>query len=238
MPEAPSGKAAGGLRAVCALKAGEPRPSTEDSARSGGVQRGHREGGEARRAPVQQRFDTTRGRERQEQPILVLVARGRDFAQREDDGAGLSRGASRGGPRGRPERLVEDRGPTRPEEPPGVGEKGRRGGAGAVAGALDRLPIVCPIPTGAVEVCIHLGGRRRLSRGHHTARSVSGRHDCRLDDHPPRLAPRRGGVGALLIETAAAGPGREPPAGPGLPGGGPRHAPPARRQHRSGAAGR
>ena len=46
MPEAPSGRADVGLRAMCVLKAVEQRPSTEDSARSGGVQSGHREGGE------------------------------------------------------------------------------------------------------------------------------------------------------------------------------------------------
>lgn len=141
----------------------------------------------------------------QENAVLVLFDLGRDFEQREDDGAGLSRGESRVGQRVRPERMVEDRGTTRQEEPHGVGEKGRRRGAVAVEVALDRLNIVFTMPTGAVELFIHLLGRRRLSRGHHKARIVSGRHDFRLDNHPPRLAPRRGGGGALLIETAAGG---------------------------------
>ena len=98
----------------------------------------------------------------QENPVLVLFDLGRDFEQREDDGAGLSRGESRVGQRVRPERMVKDIGATRQEEPHGVGEKGRRGGAVAVEVALDRLNIVFAIPTGAVEVFIHLLGRRRL----------------------------------------------------------------------------
>ena len=107
----------------------------------------------------------------QENPVLVLFDLGRDFEQRADDGAGLSRGESRVGQRVRPERMVEDIGTTRQEEPHGVGEKGRRGGAVAVEVTLDRLNIVLTIPTGAVEVFIH---GYPLKAGHCYTTMVSG----------------------------------------------------------------
>ena len=98
----------------------------------------------------------------QENPVLVLFDLGRDFEQREDQGGGLGGGQGRMGQCVRAQSMVEDIGPTRQEEPHGVGEKGRRGGAVAVEVTLDRLNIVFTIPTGAVEVFIHLLGRRRL----------------------------------------------------------------------------
>ena len=51
--------------------------------------------------------------------------------------------------------MMQDIGGTGQEEPPGVGQEGRRRGAVAVEITLDGLDIVCTIPTRAVEFLIH-----------------------------------------------------------------------------------
>ena len=115
-----------------------------------------------RRDPVQQRFDGTRRRQVEENAVLVLFDLRGHLEQGEDHGGRLGRGQGRVGERVRAEGMVEDIGGARQQEPHGVGEERRRRGAVAVEVTLDRLDIVFAIPPRAVEVFIHLLGRRRL----------------------------------------------------------------------------
>jgi hypothetical protein len=77
----------------------------------------------------------------------------------------------------------------RQEEPHGVGEEGRVRGARTVEITFARFDSVFTVAPRAVEVFIHLLGRRGLSGGHHQTRSVASGHDFCLDKHPPRLVP-------------------------------------------------
>ena len=141
----------------------------------------------------------------EQHPILVLLDVGRYLAERQDDGGGLGGSPGGVGERVGTEGMVEDVGPARQQEPCGIGEEGRGGGAVAVEVPLDRLAIVFTIAPGTIEVCIHLLRRWTLSGGPHTARVVPGCHDLGFDDHPPRLVPRGGSIGELLKDTAAGG---------------------------------
>ena len=68
----------------------------------------------------------------EEHPVLVLFDLGCHFEQREDHGGRLGGGQSRVCQRVGTERMVEDIGGTRQQEPRGVGEERRRRGAVAV----------------------------------------------------------------------------------------------------------
>ena len=125
------------------------------------VQRGDGEGGEEGRDPVQERFDRAGRGQVEENAILVLFDLRRHFEEREDHGGGLGGGQCRMGQGVRAEGMVEDIGGARQQEPHGVGEEGRRRGPVTVEVTLDRLDIVFAIPPRAVEVVIHLLGRRR-----------------------------------------------------------------------------
>ena len=107
----------------------------------------------------------------QENPVLVLFDLRGHFEEREDHGGGLGRGQGRVGERVGAERMVQDIGATREQEPRGVGEEGRRRGAIAVEVILDRLDIVFAIAPGAVEVFIHVLG---VSAPLRTSRQTAG----------------------------------------------------------------
>jgi hypothetical protein len=128
---------------------------------SGGVEGGYGDGGEQCGDPAQQRFDRARCRQVQENPVLVLFDLGCHFEEGEDHGAGLGRGEGRVGERVRTEGMVQDLGATRQQKPRGIGQERRGRGAVAVEVALDRLDIVFAIPSRAVEVFVHVLGRRR-----------------------------------------------------------------------------
>lgn len=172
---------------------------------SGGVQGGDRDGGEPCGDPAQPRFDRARGRQVQEHPVLVLLDLGRHFEQGEDHGAGLGCGEGRVGERVGAEGLVEDIRGARQQEPRGVGQERRRRGAVTMEVTLDRFDIVFALPSCAVEVFIYVLGRRLLSGGHDKAWIVARGHDFGFHDHPPRLLPRGGGIGEVLIDAAARG---------------------------------
>jgi hypothetical protein len=154
---------------------------------------------------VQQGLDGTRRRQVEENAVLILFDLGRHLEQREHHGGRLGRRERGVGQRVGAQSMVEHRRTTCQEEPHGVGKEGRGGGAVAAEITLDRFDIVFTIPPGTIEVFIHLLGRWGLSGGHHKARLVPCRHDCGLDDHPPRLVPRGGGRGEVLIDAAAGG---------------------------------
>jgi hypothetical protein len=98
-----------------------------------------------------------------EHPVLGWFDRRGHGAERQAHGGGVGRGQGGVGERVGAERLRQAIGPTRQEEPCGVGEEG--GGRRAVAGAgmLHRLAVVCPMSPGTIKRCIHVLERRRLS---------------------------------------------------------------------------
>jgi hypothetical protein len=100
---------------------------------------------------------------------------------------------------------MQDRRGARQQESEGVGQERCGRGAVAVEGTLDRLDSVFASPPCAVEVFIHLGGRRRLAGGDDKAGVVPSRHAFGFDEHPPRRRPRGGGIGELFIHPAAGG---------------------------------
>ena len=75
----------------------------------------------------------------QENPVLVLFDLRGHFEEREDHGRGLGRGQGRVRERVGAERMMQDIGPARQEEPRGVGEEGCGRRAIAVEIILDRL---------------------------------------------------------------------------------------------------
>ena len=87
-------------------------------------------------------------------PVLVLFDLRCDFAEGEDDGRGLRLGQGGMLQGVRTQGMVEDRRGTGQEEPQGVGEERRRGGAVAVQVAFDGLDIIFAIAAGTVEVLI------------------------------------------------------------------------------------
>jgi hypothetical protein len=162
---------------------------------------GAAEGGD----PLPERCDRAGGGPVEEKPGLVLFDLGRPLEPRAAPGAGR-RGGQRGGCHSRGAAgMLPDGGGPRQQEPPGRRQTGRGGGALALEVPRDRLALVFALPPGAVEGCIPLGGRGRLSGGHDTAGGGPGRHACGCDAHPPRLGPRGRGRRALLIDPAAGG---------------------------------
>jgi hypothetical protein len=130
--------------------------------RSRGVARGAWDERPPGRHTVPQRFDGAGTREGEAATVLGLCDLGRHLAAGEEPRRGWGVGA-----RGRWQRLGaagmrQGRGGTRPQESPGVGQEGRGGGAGAVAGTLDGRALVCARPTGAGDVLVpawRRGGR-------------------------------------------------------------------------------
>jgi hypothetical protein len=103
----------------------------------------HGEGDERQqgRHTVQEHFDGAGTREVEEDTVLVLFDLGRHFEEGEDHGRGL--GLGQGGLLQRlgAEGMMQDIGGTRQQEPHGVRQEGRRGGAVAVEVTLHRLDI-------------------------------------------------------------------------------------------------
>ena len=95
----------------------------------------------------------------EENAIFVLFDLGRHFEEREDHSGGLGGSQCRMGQGVCTQGMVEDIGSARQQEPQGVGEKGR--GPVTLEVTLDCLDIVFSISPCAVEIVIHLLGRRR-----------------------------------------------------------------------------
>ena len=104
---------------------------------------------------MQQCFNGARTREVEEDPILVLFDLSCHFEEGEDHGRGLGLGQRGLWERLSAEGMMQDRGGTRQQKPPGVGEEGRCGGAVAVESTLDRLDMVFTMPARTVDVLIH-----------------------------------------------------------------------------------
>jgi hypothetical protein len=154
---------------------------------------------------VQQRFDGAGPREVEEDPVLVLFGLSCHFAEGEEHGRGLGLGQRGLLQRLGTEGLMQALGGTGQQEPHGVREAGRRRGAGAGEGTLDRLDMVFAGPTRAVDLCIHPLRRGGRQGGDDQAGVGASRHDFRLEDDPPGLGPGCGAIGTLGIETAAVG---------------------------------
>jgi hypothetical protein len=101
--------------------------------------------------------------------------------------------------------MLEDRGRTGEKEAHRVGQERRGRRAVPLEVTLHRFDGLGAIPPGALEDCIPLRWCGSLHRGDHQAWGVAYRHDCRLEDAPPRLAPGRRGRGELLVQAAPAG---------------------------------
>ncbi len=125
----------------------------------------------------------------QEDAVLILSDWGRHCEEREHQRGGLGSGQGGGGQRVGAEGMMQDRGGTCQEEPHGIRQKGRGGGAVTVEITLHRFAIVFTVPPGAGEVYIDLLGYRRLQGGHDKPRIVPRGHDFGFDDDPPRLGP-------------------------------------------------
>jgi hypothetical protein len=106
------------------------------------------------RHTVQQRFDGAGTREVAEEPLLVLFDLCCHFEEGENDRRGL--GLSERGllERRGAEGMRQDLSSTSQEEPHSMRQEGGCGGAVAVEVTLDRLDLVCTIPTRTVAVLI------------------------------------------------------------------------------------
>jgi len=167
----------------------------------------HGEGDESQQGchTVQQRFDGAGTREVEEDTVLGLFDLRCDFEAGQDHGRGLGVGQ-----RGLLERLgaqgmMEDRGGTRQEEPHGVRQESRGGGAVAVEVTRDGLDRVFTMPTRAVDLLIHPLRRGGPQGGDDKARVVASGHHFGCENAPPWLGPGRRGRGELVIQTAAGG---------------------------------
>jgi hypothetical protein len=166
---------------------------------------GDREGGEPGRSPAPQGCDGTRGRQGPAHPVRVLFARRGHCDQGAEHGPGLGRSQGRVGEGVRAAGRVEDIRGTREQEPRGVGEDRRGGGAVAVAVPLERCESIFAVPPRPVAVGISGLGCRRLAGGDDTTRRSARGPDCGFDTHPPRLLPRGCSRGAGLRDPAARG---------------------------------
>ena len=149
------------------------------------VDRGEWDEREQGRHTVQQRFDGAGTREVEENTVLVLFNLGRHFEEGEDHGRGLGLGQRSLLECLGAEGMMQDIGSTRQQEPHGVRQEGRGGGAVAVEVTLDRLDIVFTIPTRTVDVLIHAlrgGGRQG---GDDKAWIVASGHHFGFEDDPP-----------------------------------------------------
>jgi hypothetical protein len=145
---------------------------TGSPARARRVDRGAEDERPQGRHPGQQRFDGAGARAGEEDTVLGRFALCRPGEAEEDHGRGLARGQrgllQRLGAQG----LRPDSGDTRPQEPPGVRQAGRRGGASAGAVTRAGLALVFPLPPRAVAASSTPGGGGPPRRGRH-------RGDCR-----------------------------------------------------------
>src|SRR4029434_8830655 len=98
--------------------------------------------------------------------------------------------------------MVEDVSRTREQQSERMGQEGRRRGAVAAQGHLDRLDIMFTLATGTIEVFIdHLGGGSSKG-GDDKARVIPRNHASRLEHHAPWLCPGARRIAALVIEPA------------------------------------
>jgi len=147
-------------------------------------------------------------REGEEETRLVLLALGRPCAEGEEHGRGVSRRPRGLGQRRGAEGRRQAIGRPRHQEPQGVGQGGRRGGAVAGESTLDGLEVVCPMPTRAVEGLLHARRRGGCPGGDDQAGGGASGPPCGWEDDTPWLGPGRRGLGHRGLQTAPGGRGR------------------------------
>ena len=154
---------------------------------------------------VPQRLDGAGTREVEEDTVLVRCDRRGDFAAGQEHGRGVGVGQRGLWERLGAQGLMEARGGTRPEEPPGVRQASRGGGAVAVAVTRDGLDRVCTMPTRAGDRLLPPRRRGGPHGGDDTARGVASGQHCGCEHAPPWRGPGRRGRGERVIQTAAGG---------------------------------